>query len=171
MTKSVHIPMIMFDVFEMDSSLENLIRKVANLPEHLQVELFREVARFPAITLPVLEMTGNEIASVFESSRKVPLEEPSPLPESGAGWGVTTRAKGKKQVAETETDDDEDEQEEEATSEEERAKVKRREAKRVIFHAIPQLGLTFSVCPQLHVTPLSHIRVVGKHLACCSHIV
>ena len=84
---------------------------------------------------------------------------------------MTTRAKGKEQLVETDTDDDEDEYEEEAMSEDERAKVKRREAKRVIFYAIPQLGLTFSVCPQLHVTPLSHIRVLGKHLACYSHII
>jgi hypothetical protein len=55
---------------EMDSSLGILIRKIANLHDGLQVEVFRSIARFPAITLPVLEMTGNEIARVFESSRK-----------------------------------------------------------------------------------------------------
>ena len=50
---------------EMDSSLRILIRKIANLPDGLQVEVFREIARFSAITLPVLEMIGNEIVCVF----------------------------------------------------------------------------------------------------------
>ena len=84
---------------------------------------------------------------------------------------MTIRAKGKDQFVEMDTDDDKDEYKEEATSEEERTKVKRGEAKRLTFHAIPQLGLTFSVCPQLHVTPLNHIQVLGKHLACYSHII
>ena len=90
---------------------------------------------------------------------------PGPLPASGADWSVTTQAKGKKQLVEMDTDDDEDEHEEEATSEDER------EAKKITFHAIPSLGLTFSASPQLHVTPLGHIRVLSKHLACYSHTI
>ena len=88
------------------------------------------------------------------------------MPEPGVGRGVTTQAKGKEQRVETDTDDEEDEHSEDATSEDENVKVKRREAKMVTFHAIPQLGLTFSVCPQLHVTPYRYIQVLGKHLAC-----
>lgn len=50
---------------EMDSLLGILIRKIVNLPDGLQVEVFRKIVRFPAITLSVLEMTGNKIARVF----------------------------------------------------------------------------------------------------------
>ena len=80
----------------MDSDVGNLIRKIVNLPDGLQVQVFRSIASFPAISMPVLEMTGNELARVFESSRTTPLGEPDPLPEEGGGWGVTTRAKHKK---------------------------------------------------------------------------
>ena len=38
------------------------------MPNVLQVEFFREIARFPAITLPVLEMTSNEIAHVLRAA-------------------------------------------------------------------------------------------------------
>jgi hypothetical protein len=73
------------------------------------VEVFRTIASFPTISLPVLKMTSKELARVFESSRGVPLGELNPFLEQGGGWGVTIRAKGKKQLVETDIDDDEDE--------------------------------------------------------------
>lgn len=114
---------------EMNNVLVNLITKIANLPDGMQVEVFRTIASFPAISLPVLEMTSNEVARVFESSRGVPVGEPGPSLEQGGGWGVTTRAKGKKQLPETDLDDDEDEEDEEETSEDERPKPRRRKVK------------------------------------------
>jgi hypothetical protein len=57
----------------MDSDVGNLIRKIANLPDGLQVQVFRSIGSFPAISMPVLQMTGNELARVFESNRTVPL--------------------------------------------------------------------------------------------------
>ena len=50
---------------EIDNSLGSLIRKIVNLPDGLQVEVFRFFASFPAITLPVLELTDNELAHIF----------------------------------------------------------------------------------------------------------
>ena len=50
---------------KMDSSKGSLIRKIVNLLDGLQVEVFRSIASFSAISLPVLEMTGNEFARVF----------------------------------------------------------------------------------------------------------
>jgi hypothetical protein len=58
---------------KMNNVLENLIRDVVNMPDGMQVEVFRTITSFPAITLPILEMTSNEFAGVFESSRGVPL--------------------------------------------------------------------------------------------------
>ena len=111
------------------------MKKIANLPDGLQVEVFRSIASFPAITLPVLEMTSNELARVFESSRAVPLGEPGPLPEQAGSWGVTTRAKGKKQLVETDTDGDEDEHDKEETSEDERTTLKKRKVKIITLHS------------------------------------
>ena len=125
-----------------DSSLGSLIRKIANLPDDLQVEVFRSIASFPAITLPVLEMTGNEFARVFESSRAVPLGEPCPLPEQAGGWGVTTRAKGKKQLLETDSDGDEDEHDEEEMSEDERTTLKRRKVKTIALHPLQSICIS-----------------------------
>ena len=68
------------------------------------MEVFHSIASFPAITLPVLEMIGNELARVFKSIRAMPLEELGLSPEQAGGWGVTTRAKVKKQLVETDTD-------------------------------------------------------------------
>ena len=119
----------------MDNSLGCLIRNIANLPDGLQVEVFRSISSFPAITLPVLEMTGNELARVFESSRAVPLGEPDPLPEQAGGWGVTTRAKGKKQLVEMDTEGDEDEHDKDDTSEDERTALKRRKVKTITLHS------------------------------------
>jgi hypothetical protein len=42
-----------------------LIRNIANQLDGLQVKVFRFIASFPAISLPVLEMIGNELAHVF----------------------------------------------------------------------------------------------------------
>ena len=78
------------------SNLINLIKKITNLPDGVQVEVFYTIASFPAISFPVLEMISNELARVFESSRGVPLGEPGPSLEQGGGWGVTIQAKGKK---------------------------------------------------------------------------
>jgi len=52
----------------MDNLVGKVIRDVANLSEDDQIQIFRTISSFPAITLPVLEMTSNEIAGVFESS-------------------------------------------------------------------------------------------------------
>jgi hypothetical protein len=57
----------------MDSDVENLIRKIVNLPDGLQVQVFRSIGSFPEISMPVLQMTDNELARVFESNRTVPL--------------------------------------------------------------------------------------------------
>ena len=45
--------------------IRNFDKENCNLHDGLQVKVFREIARFLAITLPVLEMTGNEIVRVF----------------------------------------------------------------------------------------------------------
>ena len=50
---------------EMNNVLVNLIRKIANLPDGMQVEVFRTIASLPAISLLVLKMTSNEFARVF----------------------------------------------------------------------------------------------------------
>jgi hypothetical protein len=49
----------------MDSDVGNLIRKTANLPDGLQVQVFRSIGSFPAISMSVLQMTSNELARVF----------------------------------------------------------------------------------------------------------
>jgi hypothetical protein len=74
----------------MDSDVRNLIRKIVNLSDGLQVQVFRSIGSFPAISMSVLQMTGNEFARVFESSRTVLLGEPDSLLEEGDGWGMTT---------------------------------------------------------------------------------
>lgn len=60
----------------MENILARITREIANLPDDLQVELFRTIARFPTITFPILEMTSNELAGFFESSRDIPLRIP-----------------------------------------------------------------------------------------------
>jgi hypothetical protein len=65
-----------------------LIRKIVNLHDGLQVQVFRSIGGFSAISMSILQMTGNELARVFENSRIVPLGEPDSLPEEGDGWGV-----------------------------------------------------------------------------------
>lgn len=60
----------------MDNLVGKVIRDVVNLSDDKQIEVFRTIASFPAITLPVLEMTSIEIADVVESSHNVPLQEP-----------------------------------------------------------------------------------------------
>ena len=62
----------------------------------MQVEVFRTIASFSAISLSILEMTSNEVVRVFNSSRSVPLGEPGPSLKQNGGWGVTIQAKGKK---------------------------------------------------------------------------
>jgi hypothetical protein len=49
----------------MDSDVGNLIKKIVNLLDDLQVQVFRSIGSFPAISMPVLQMTGNELARVF----------------------------------------------------------------------------------------------------------
>jgi hypothetical protein len=57
----------------MDSDVGYFIRKIANLPDGLQVQVFHSIGSFSAISMPVLQMTGNKLARVFESNRTVPL--------------------------------------------------------------------------------------------------
>lgn len=59
-----------------------VIRDIANLSDHAQIEVFRTIASFPAITLTVLEMTSIEIADVVESSHTLSLGGPSTLKPS-----------------------------------------------------------------------------------------
>ena len=80
----------------MSNLLVNLIRKLANVPNGMQVKVFHTIISFLAISLPVLEMTSNELTRVFESSRGVPLGEPGPSLVQDGGWGMTTRGKEKK---------------------------------------------------------------------------
>lgn len=75
---------------EMDNVLGNLIKEVVNLPDGMKVEVFRTIASFPAISLPILKMTSNELAGVSESNRGVSLEEHGPILEEGGGEGVST---------------------------------------------------------------------------------
>ena len=110
----------------MDSDVGNLIAKIANLPDGSQVQVFRSISCFPAISMPVLEMTGNELERVFISSCTTPLGEPGPLAEDGGGWGVSTRAKNKSKIVETDTEDDQDEHDDDETSEDEPEKLKSR---------------------------------------------
>ena len=120
-----------------------VIRDAANLPDDKQIEVFCTIASFPAILLPVLEMTSNELAGVFESSRGVPLQEPRICPQQGGGdeFGTTkpvrTRATQRKLLPEVETDDKddgddketEDEETKDDASEEERSKTTKRKAR------------------------------------------
>jgi hypothetical protein len=82
----------------MKNILRNLIKEVANLLDGMQVEVFRTIASFPAISLPILEMILNELVGVFESSRGVPLEEHVPFVEQGGGSGVSTQTRQKKNL-------------------------------------------------------------------------
>lgn len=74
----------------MDNVLENMLKDVVNLPHDMQVEEFYTITSFPAILLPILEMTSYELAGVFESSCGVSLEKPGPILEQGDGEGVCT---------------------------------------------------------------------------------
>ena len=123
------VPTISSIFVEINNILVNMIRKIINLHDGLQLEVFRTIASFPAISLPVLELTLNELARVFQSNRGVSLGEPDPFLEQGGGWGVTTRAKGKIQLAETDINNDEDEKDEEEISEDEWPKLRRRKVK------------------------------------------
>lgn len=67
---------------DMANLVGKVIRDIANLSDHAQIEVFRTIASFPAITLPVLEMTSIEIADVVESSHNVPFEGPSSVQPS-----------------------------------------------------------------------------------------
>ena len=42
----------------------DLKQKIDNLHDGMQVKLFRTIISFPAISLPILEMTSNELAGV-----------------------------------------------------------------------------------------------------------
>ena len=115
-----------------------VIRDAANLPDDKQIEVFRTIASFPAILLPVLERTSNELAGVFESSCGVPLQEPRICPQQGGGdisgtaKPVRTRATQRKLLPEVETDDEDDgddEETEDNASEEERSKTTKRKAR------------------------------------------
>lgn len=92
-----------------------MIKEVANLPDGMQMEVFRTIAS--KFLLPILEMTLNELAGVFESNRRVPLEEPGPIleKEDGKGVGIMkptlprhTWALQKKKLALAESDNDDD---------------------------------------------------------------
>ena len=101
-----------------------VIRDAANLPDDKQIEVFRTIASFPAILLPVLEMMSNELAGVFESSHGVPLQKPRICPQQGGGDGsgtakpVRTQATQRKLLPEVETDDEDDGDDEETEDEE-----------------------------------------------------
>jgi hypothetical protein len=94
----------------MDNFVGKVIRDVANMPDGKQIEVFRAIASFPAITLPVLEMTSIEIADVVESSCTLPLQEPRTVKPA------RTRATKRTLLTDSECgveDDGEDEREEE----------------------------------------------------------
>jgi hypothetical protein len=74
---------------KMNNVLGNLIRDVINLPDGMQVEVFRTIASLLAITLPILKMTSNKLAGVFESSRGVPLGKPVLDVHQGGGSSVS----------------------------------------------------------------------------------
>ena len=137
----------------MDNILGHVIKEIANMPNDMQVEVFRTIASFPAITLPVLEMTSNELAGVFESSRGVPLQEPGGIEEQGGGDGVTTmkptwpgrtRAAQKKPVLDVDSgdgDDGEDEHTDEEAPVEERWNARKRKARTQTLSPISDLFL------------------------------
>jgi hypothetical protein len=75
---------------DIDKEVGNVLKVVANMPNDMQVEVFRSISSFPAITLPILEMTSNELAGVFESSRGIPAQEPCGIQEHRAGDAVGT---------------------------------------------------------------------------------
>jgi len=99
----------------MEKLLAIMTREIANLPDDMQVELFRTIANFPAITFPILEMTSNHLAGVFESSRGVPLEKPHARKRLGEGessgtvnpkFERHTRATEKRAIVEVESGND-----------------------------------------------------------------
>jgi hypothetical protein len=51
----------------MNNILGNLIKEVVNLHDGMQVEVFRTIVSFLAISLPILVRTLNALAGVFES--------------------------------------------------------------------------------------------------------
>ena len=100
----------------MDNSVCKVIRDVANMLDEKQVEVFRAIACFPAITLPVLEMISIELGDVVESSRNVPLQEPA------TAKPIRTRQTQRRLLSEEEEVEDEDTKEED---EEEQLTTKR----------------------------------------------
>ena len=129
------------DCEDMDNIVGNVIKHIANMPNGMQVEVFRTIASFPAITLPVLEMTSNELAGVSENSRGVPLQEPGGILEQGGGevvrsvkppWPGRTRAAQKKQVLQVQSSNEEDGDNEDADEEpfvEDRSITRKRKAR------------------------------------------
>lgn len=105
---------------DMDNFVSKLIRDVANMPDEKQIEVFRAIACFPAITMPVLEMTSIEIADVVESSRTVPLQEPL------AAKPTRTRQTQRKLLTDSECGDEDDGEDERV---EEPLKTTRRKAR------------------------------------------
>lgn len=126
---------------DIDKEVGNVLKVVANMPNDMQVEVFRSISSFPAITLPILEMTSNELAGVFESSRGIPAQEPCGIQEQGAGDAVgtvnsaglvRTRAAQKELEGELQSgdgDSSQDEQSEEETFVETRSTSKKRKVR------------------------------------------
>lgn len=112
----------------MHNFVGKVIRDVANMPDDKQTEVFRAIACFPAITLPVLEMTSIEIGDVVESSRTVPLQEPR------TAKPARSRQTQRKLLSEEEEGDDEDTEDE---REQEQLTTKRTKA-RISFPLSPR---------------------------------
>jgi hypothetical protein len=125
----------------MDKEVGNVLRVVANMPNDMQVEVFRSISSFPAITLPILEMMSNELTGVFESSRGIPAHDPCEIQEQGVGEVVgtvnsaclvRTRAAQRELEGELQSGDEDssqDEQSEEEASVETRSTSKKRKVR------------------------------------------
>lgn len=98
----------------METLLAKMTKEIANLRDDMQVQLFCTVVNLPAITFPILRMTSNELAVVFESSCGVPFEKPTTLKQTRRGessgtvnptFERCTRAARNRAVVEAESSD------------------------------------------------------------------
>ena len=135
------------------TSVEKILRLVANLPDDRVAEVFQGVGRMPQITSCVLSRMANLMSDMFEETRVAPvpstrrstrLAVQQTRPSSPRPSKQTTRSSGKSKKKdsdsessfaseETKTDDEDSESEEEEFPEEEEAAVPPQSKAKVFF--------------------------------------
>ena len=142
------------------TSVEKIMRLVANLPDDRVEEVFQGVGRMPQITSSVLNRMANVMSDMFEESREVPVPstrrstrlavlstQPSSPRPSKRTTSSSTKSKKKASDSEssfddekTETEDEDTQSEQEESAEEEEAAVPPQPKAKVFARKLQVLG-------------------------------